>query len=58
MALFAKLKYRYKANEGDAKKLLSIGDSPRDEKLNVVDHAAWTQVILTVLASDVALWVY
>ena len=58
MALFMKLKYRYKANEGDAKKLLSIGDSPRDEKLNVVDHAAWTQVILTVLASDVALWVY
>ena len=58
MALFTKLKYRYKANEGDAKKLLSVGDSPRDEKLNVVDHAAWTQVILTVLASDVALWVY
>ena len=58
LALFTKLKYRYKANEGDAKKLLSVGDSPRDEKLNVVDHAAWTQVILTVLASDVALWVY
>ena len=58
MALFMKLKYRYKANEGDAKKLLSVGDSPRDEKLNVVDHAAWTQVVLTVLASDVALWVY
>jgi len=37
---------------------LSIGDSPRDKKLNAAEHAAWAQVAITVLASDVALWVY
>ncbi|MBC8326398.1 MAG: PSD1 domain-containing protein [Verrucomicrobia subdivision 3 bacterium] len=58
MGLFRKLKTRYAANAEDAKAFLSIGDSPRDEKLNAADHAAWAQVVITVLASDVAMWVY
>ena len=58
MALYTKLKYRYKSNEADAKALLAIGDSLRDEKLDVIEHAAWTQVAITVLASEPALWVY
>ena len=58
LALYTKLKYRYKNNEADAKALLAIGDSLRDEKLDVIEHAAWTQVAITVLASEPALWVY
>ena len=58
LALYMKIKYRYKNNEADAKALLAIGDSPRDEKLDVIEHAAWTQVAITVLASEIALWIY
>jgi hypothetical protein len=58
MKLFAKLKKRYAGNAKDTGAYLSIGDSPRDTKLNAAEHAAWAQVAITMLASDVALWVY
>ena len=58
MKLFEQLQKRYKENPKDAEAFLSIGDSPRDKELDAADHAAWTQVSLTVLASDIALWVY
>jgi len=58
MNLFRKLKQRYAGNAKDAEAYLSIGDSPRDIKLNAAEHAAWAQLAVTVLASDVALWVY
>ena len=58
MKLFNKLKQRYAGNAKDTEAYLSIGDSPRDKKLNAAEHAAWAQVAITVLASDVALWVY
>ena len=58
MNLFSKLKKRYAGNAKDAEAYLSIGDSPRDIKLNAAEHAAWSQLAITVLASDVALWVY
>jgi hypothetical protein len=58
MGLLAKLKGRYKDNDKDAQAFLSVGDSPRDTKLNTGEQAAWAQVSLTVLASDVALRVY
>jgi hypothetical protein len=58
MNLFGKLKQRYAGNAKDAEAYLSIGDSPRDIKLNAAEHAAWSQLAITVLASDVALWVY
>jgi hypothetical protein len=58
MNLFSKLKQRYAGNAKDAEAYLSIGDSPQDKKLNAAEHAAWAQVAITVLASDVALWVY
>jgi hypothetical protein len=35
-----------------AAKLLKVGDSPRNEKLDVVDHAALTVVCLTVMNLD------
>ena len=56
--LLEKLKGRYKDNDKDAQAYLSVGDSPRDKKFNAAEHAAWAQVSLTVLASDVALRVY
>ena len=58
MGLFNNLKTRYAANEKDAQAFLSVGNSPRDEKLNAAEHAAWAQVAITVLASDIAMWVY
>ena len=58
MDLFKTLKTRYAANEKDAQAFLSVGDSPRDEKLNAAEHAAWTQVVITVLASDITMWIY
>jgi hypothetical protein len=35
--------------------LLRVGESKRDEKLDAVEHAAWTTVCLTVLNLDEAL---
>jgi hypothetical protein len=35
-----------------ALKLLAVGESKRDEKLDVAEHAAWTSVCLTVLNLD------
>ena len=58
MNLLAKLKARYKDNDKDAQAFLSVGDSPQDKNFNAAEHAAWAQVALTVLASDVALRVY
>jgi hypothetical protein len=58
MGLLGKLKERYTDNDKDAQAFLSVGDSPRDKKLNAAKHAAWAQVSLTVLASDIALRVY
>ena len=58
MGLLGKLKGRYADNDKDAQAFLSVGDSPRDKKFNAAEHAAWAQVSLTVLASDIALRVY
>ncbi len=56
--LLIQMRKRYKAAPNDADALLKVGDAPRDEKLDVVETAAWTQVAVTVLASDVALMLY
>ena len=58
MDLLKTLKTRYAANEKDAQAFLSVGDSPRDEKLNAAEHAAWAQVAITALASDITMWIY
>jgi cytochrome c553 len=49
---------RYARAEKDAVSLLSTGEIARDIKLDVVEHAAWTQVVVIVLASDVAILLY
>ena len=42
----------------DARALLSIGNVTPDVKVNLADLAAWSQLTITVLASDVALLLY
>jgi hypothetical protein len=43
---------KFRANADAATKLLSVGDSPRDAKLNVAELAAWTTVMNLLLNLD------
>ncbi|MCH7686491.1 MAG: DUF1553 domain-containing protein, partial [Planctomycetes bacterium] len=56
--LLHSLQRRYAADEKSALALLATGEAPRDPKLNPATHAAWSQLAITVLASDVALLLY
>lgn len=56
--LLEKMQARYKDAREDALALLGTGDAPRDEKLDPIEVAAWSQIAITVLASDVALLLY
>lgn len=56
--LLTSMRERYSAAEADAVALLKTGEAPRDETLSPVDVAAWTQVAMTLLASDLAILLY
>jgi hypothetical protein len=56
--LLAVMKQRFQASPNDALALLSQGEATRNEKLDPAELAAWTQVAVTVLASDVAILLY
>ncbi len=56
--LLAAMRERYAGALEDARALLSTGEAPRDETLDPAEHAAWSQVVVTVLASDVAILLY
>jgi hypothetical protein len=56
--LLSKTRERYAAAPTDAAALLAIGEAPRDWSIDAVEHAAWTQLAATVLASDVAILMY
>jgi hypothetical protein len=56
--LLDKLRERYAAAPEDARALLDIGDAPRDETLDLAEYATWTQLAITVLASDIAILLY
>ncbi len=58
MGLLQTMRKRYAGAEQDALALLSTGDAPRDQSLSPAEHAAWSQVAITVLASDVAIMLY
>ena len=58
MGLLEQMKQRYADSNEDAQSLLSIGEASRDTSLNAAEHAAWTKVCATVLASDVAIRLY
>ena len=53
--VFEKQKARFTASPEAAAKLLSIGESPRDESLDQTELAAWTIVASTLLNLDEAL---
>jgi hypothetical protein len=42
----------YQNNTEDAAKLLSVGESPRDESLDVASHAAWTMLTNQLMNLD------
>lgn len=56
--LLASLKKRYSTSKEDALALLATGAATRDEELDPALVAAWSQVAITVLASDLALLLY
>ncbi|MEL6108190.1 MAG: PSD1 and planctomycete cytochrome C domain-containing protein [Planctomycetota bacterium] len=56
--LVGTMRKRYDASEADALALLKTGDAARDQKLSPAETAAWTQLVLTVLASDSVLHLY
>lgn len=46
---------QYSNAPAEAKRLLAVGESARNESVNEIEHAAWTAVCLTVLNTDEAL---
>lgn len=58
MNLLEQMRQRFAASLDDAEALLSIGETARDPQLEPAEHAAWTKVAATVLASDVAIRLY
>jgi len=53
--LFEKNFTRFRENPAAAKKFLAIGESPRDEKIDPIEHAAWMVVAQTILNLDESL---
>jgi hypothetical protein len=43
---------RFQREPGEAEKLLSVGESPRDRRLPAAEHAAWTAVANVLLSLD------
>lgn len=58
LTLLQQMQDRYRDNASDAMALLATGDAPCDNNLPAADLAAWTQVCVTVLASDLAILLY
>jgi hypothetical protein len=56
--LLQTMRARYAETKKDASELLETGEVPRDKSLNTTDHAAWTQLSVTLLASDLALMLF
>ncbi len=58
LSLLRAMRARYAAAPRDAEALLSVGAAPRDKSIDAAEHAAWTQVAATMLASDMAITLY
>lgn len=58
LQLVKSMKSRYQDATQDALAMLSTGAAPRDKKLNPAEHAAWSQLAVIVLASDLAISLY
>ena len=55
LARFEQLKQQYAVAPDQAKQLLAAGDSPRDEELDAIGHAAYTGLCSLILNLDEAL---
>jgi hypothetical protein len=58
LKLLVQMKTKFTASTASAIQLLSTGDMPRDQKLDVIEHAAWAQVSIMLLTSDLAILLY
>jgi len=56
--LINNLRAHYVGSEDDARALLAIGDAEQNEDLDPTDHAVWTLIAVTILASDPAILIY
>lgn len=56
--LLQQLRQRYETDPESVEELLSIGEAKTKEGIDPIETAAWTQVVTTVLASDVAILLY
>ena len=56
--LLAQMKDRYKADPDAARELVSVGLYPTKTNVDNIEHAAWTQVVMTLLASDLSILLY
>ncbi|MCR9198808.1 MAG: PSD1 and planctomycete cytochrome C domain-containing protein [Planctomycetaceae bacterium] len=56
--LLGAMRQRFGDEPDAARQLLSTGESPTNEKLSIVEVAAWSQVVTAVMASDAAIVVY
>jgi len=52
---FERMKTNYAADRKAAEKLLKVGESPRNQQLDVVEHAAMTSLCMLILNLDEAL---
>lgn len=52
--IFSQQLERFRANEAAAEKLLKVGESPRDEQLNVAELATWATISSVLLNLDEA----
>ncbi len=57
-SLLRTMRQRYRDDVESAEKLLSIGEAKNAVQVSTDEHAAWTQVAITVLASDIALLLF
>ncbi len=55
LAAISRSRSEFKADQEAAQKLLALGESKRDERLDPVEHAAWTSLTLAVMNLDEAL---
>jgi len=56
--LINNLRAHYAGSEDDARALLATGDAEQNEDLDPTDHAVWTLIAVTILASDPAILIY
>jgi hypothetical protein len=52
LAAISRSRSEFKAAPEAARKLIAMGESKRNEQLDIIEHAAWTSLTLAVLNLD------